>query len=416
MTQQQTPSPSPFWRDMGVIFMARLWLSAGGRIVYPFLGVLATGLGLSVEQTGALVTLRTIAGFAAPILAPLSDTYGRRRIMSISLITGAATFALLALVPLPPVAALSFLGMGLALTTFGPAMYAYIGDRVPYARRGTITGLNELAWALAWLIGVPMSTWLMLRFSWRTPWLAFAVLTALGALLVQTMLPPAQTPAGTSHPQSALDGRALWHLWHTVWRIPTVRWLFLGAFFLSAAIETPFIVYSVWLQDLHAISIATLGFASTFFGLAEGAAELASALFTDRLGKLTSVALGILLLAGAVAALPWLAGRSLTIAVLILSLSIFGLEFGLVSLLPIASEAVPQQRAAVVGLVGMGLQMGRTLGGFLGSWLWQWEQFAIHTSVAAMFAISSLFCIWHIRQAVQYWEERGGNTGDEHEP
>jgi len=204
-------------------------------------------------------------------------------------------------------------------------------------------------------------------------------------------------------------------MWRTVWRIPTVRWLFLGAFFLSAAIETPFIVYSVWLQNLHTISIVTLGFASTFFGLAEGAAELSSALFTDRLGKITSVTLGILLLAGVLVALPGLAGHSLTVAVLMLSLGIFGLEFGLVSLLPIASEVIPQQRAAVVGLVGMGLQMGRTLGGFLGSWLWQWEQFAIHTSVATVFAISSLFCIWHIRPVVRHWENAGGNTGHEHE-
>ncbi|RME10488.1 MAG: hypothetical protein D6802_09270, partial [Ardenticatenia bacterium] len=103
-------------------------------------------------------------------------------------------------------------------------------------------------------------------------------------------------------------------------------------------------------------------------------------------------------------ALPTVAGRSLTAAVFILSLALFGFEFGIVSLLPVASEVVPTQRAAVVGLIGMGLQMGRTMGGFLGSWLWQWEQFTIHMSAATVFAISSLFCIWRIRHAVHHWE------------
>lgn len=403
MMKQQNHPTAHFWREISVIFIARLWLSAGSRIVYPFLGPLSNGLGLSVEQTGALVTLRTLAGFAAPVLAPLSDTYGRRRIMAITLTIGAATFAMLALLPHPWVAAIAFLGLGLALTAFGPAMYAYIGDRVPYAKRGTITGLNELSWALAWLIGVPMSTWLITRYSWRAPWLVLAALTVGGAVLVQHLLPPAKHESDVHTPQ-AFNGRALWALWRSLWRLPTVRWLVLGAFFLSAAIETPFIVYGVWLQNLHAISLATLGFASTFFGIAEGAAEIAAALFTDRVGKIRSVMLGLLLLAGAFLALPTVAGRSLTAAVFILSLALFGFEFGIVSLLPVASEVVPTQRAAVVGLIGMGLQMGRTMGGFLGSWLWQWEQFTIHMSAATVFAISSLFCIWRIRHAVHHWE------------
>ena len=46
---------------------------------------------------------------------------------------------------------LSTLGKSL----FDPALQAYFGDRVPYAQRGTALAVTEMAWSLAFIVGVP---------------------------------------------------------------------------------------------------------------------------------------------------------------------------------------------------------------------------------------------------------------------
>ncbi|HSJ27678.1 MAG TPA: hypothetical protein VLB67_05660, partial [Acidimicrobiia bacterium] len=50
----------------------KLVLNTAVRLVYPFLPAIARGLGITVGQAGALVSVRWVAGFASPIAIGLA--------------------------------------------------------------------------------------------------------------------------------------------------------------------------------------------------------------------------------------------------------------------------------------------------------------------------------------------------------
>ena len=52
--------------QIGLLAAARFILSTGFRMVYPFLPVIARGLGVDVELMGLAITARSSLGLAAP--------------------------------------------------------------------------------------------------------------------------------------------------------------------------------------------------------------------------------------------------------------------------------------------------------------------------------------------------------------
>ena len=280
---------------------------------------------------------------------------------------------------------------GLSKVLYDPAAHAYVGDSVPYAKRGRAIGFVELSWSCAWLIGVPVSGFLIERLGWRAPW---AVLSALGILCIwitYARLQRAADSPGHPHPQRLGNLRAT-RIRLTVWAqfaasiLATLRQLLrqhrvvillLTSFLLSLAIETPFIVYGVWLENAFGLGLATLGLASIVVGLAEATAELGTTVITDRLGKRRSMLLGLLGLAASLLALPWLSQLGLGAALAGVALMILTFEFTIVSLLPLATELVPTARASLLSLNMAAFSLGRMLGALLGGWLWKWQATAL---------------------------------------
>ena len=87
------PNPDPpqvhdtrsFRTQLPIVFAVRTAVNAPVRIIYPFLPSIARGLGISLTAASQLVTLRMVAGLAAPLLGLLADRYGRRRVMEVAL-------------------------------------------------------------------------------------------------------------------------------------------------------------------------------------------------------------------------------------------------------------------------------------------------------------------------------------------
>jgi len=108
---------------------------------------------------------------------------------------------------------------------------------------------------------------------------------------------------------------------------------------------------------------------------------------TDRLGKQRSVLVGLLGLAASLAALPWLSRLGLAAALCGVALMMLTFEFGLVSLLPLATELAPDARATLFSLNITALSLGRILGAFIGGWLWRWQSIALHAGVGGACAL-----------------------------
>ena len=397
MTEMHCRARRTFGGWLLVIFLVRTVVNTSFRIIYPFLPSIARGLGISLAAAGGLVALRMVAGMSAPMLGPLVDRQPRCRVMVVGLLLFALASLLLGGIGTLTAAAIAFALFGVAKVLYDLATYAYVGDAVPYHTRGRAFGVVELSWSSAWLLGVPVSGFLIERLGWRAPWAALVVLGLLGAWLTRVGLPFAPRP--TAHGGGGLLAGAIIAAWCNLLRRRSVVVLLLTSLLLSMAIETPFIVYGAWLEATFGLSLTALGLASTVVGLAEATAEFGTTVVTDRLGKRRSVLAGLLGLTASMVVLPWLSRMGLAAALTGVALIMLTFEFSVVSLMPLVTELAPDARASLLSLNVAAFSLARILGALVGGWLWQWQNIALHAGVGAVCALGAMLLLaWGMKE------------------
>lgn len=343
--------------QLASITAARGGINTGFRMIYPFLPVLARGMGVQPQAIILAATARSALGLGAPLVGSLADTRGRKTAMLLGMGVFAAGCAGLAIWRTYPAFVVAMLAVSVCKILFDPAEMAYLGDRVVYARRGLVIALSELGWSGAFLVGVPAVGWLMERTSWSTPfaWLALAAVLLGGWLWRELISDP---PAQGERPTIRTGFRS-------ILANPSAIGFLAISLFISAGNETVAIVFGLWLEVDFGLQIAALGAASAVIGLAELGGEGLVAGLADRLGKRRAVAIGIVSNSLAALALPGL-GRTLPGALLGLFLFYLTFEFTVVSSLPLLTEQVPQARATLIASNITGFSLGRTLGALAG--------------------------------------------------
>jgi predicted MFS family arabinose efflux permease len=345
-------TPRPLGGSLAYLTGLRLVLNTAFRLVYPFLPVIARGLGVPLSQAGYLVSARWIAGMATPgVIATVGKGEARRKVI----ITGTAMFIVGALVTAATGvylgALVGFALMGLAKPTYDVASQSYISDRVPYARRARSLAVFELAWAGSLLIGAPFAGWLIARGDWTTPFWVLGGLAVVGLLLATRFIDPDRTHTTGTTPKLQLGRTALTLL------------AVMGLFTMAA--EVMFVVFGAWLEDSFGLSLAALGGAALLVGLAELTGEGATLTLTDRIGKRRSVLIGLVISIGAFSLLA-LAADSLGIGLALLAIALMGFEFTIVSSFPLASEIAPHGRTRYLSLTIVAMGLGRAIGAAAG--------------------------------------------------
>jgi predicted MFS family arabinose efflux permease len=365
----------------------RTILNSGFRMVYPFLPALARGLGVDLQTMALAVTARSALGALSPLLGSLADVRGRRWAMLVGLILTAGGYAL---VVARPAYLAVFLALMLAMAgklIFDPAMQAYLGDRVAYARRGLAIAITELGWSTSSLIGIPIIGWIMDRRGWSAPFPWLVALT-LGAALLLWRSIPADPPSG----QVAQGLRANFR---TILTHPaTLAGLSIGLL-TSTGNETVNIVYGAWMETSFGLKIAALGAATAIIGIAELTGEGAVAAISDRVGKRRLIALAIALNGAAALALPPLSG-SLAGALTGLFFFYFTFEIVVVASIPLMTQILPGARATVMATNVAGLSLGRALGAAAGPALFRaglWLNAAVATTLDVLAFASLLFFV-----------------------
>lgn len=333
---------------------ARLLLNTAARLIFPFKPEIRRGLGVSVAQFDQIVALGSLAGLLGPWLAPLSERFGRRRLLAAMLLV----FSLGCGIAAGARGALWF-GAALLLITLGkvvydPIMQTHLGDTVPYGRRSRAIAVTELAWSLALLVGAPLAGVLIGRFGWNAPYVVLAVLGVAVAPLLARRLPESR-PADGRRPDvarrllEALRGR------------PGIFAL-AGAMLLAmAANQMLFISYAEWLQERFQLSLGQLGLTAFVIGSAELLGEGIVGWAGDRVGKRRLVLWAGALSAPAYLAVPFLdAGLASVMGAIFVVFVLFEITF--VGLVPIFTELTPQARSASLAVFALTLPLGRTVG------------------------------------------------------
>jgi predicted MFS family arabinose efflux permease len=334
----------------------RLIFNTFHRMVYPFLPYFMRGLGVDLGQMSAALSLRAMAGVLSPFLAVIADLRGRKAGMLLGTLFFIVGVSLVAFHPVFWTFVTALFLATIGYLVFIPSMQAYLGDRVPYEKRGLPLALTEMSWSLSFIIGVPLVGFLISRFGWTSPFPLLAGLGLLALILLSRLLP--------ADPPPARRGGNPWSSFGVVLASPlALVGLAMGVSF-TIANEVVNLVFGTWMENSFGFKLTTLGLVAMAIGVAEFCGEVLVGGVVDRLGKVRSVALGLLANCAAALALAILGG-SMAGAVACLVLFYLTFEFTIVSSLPLMSEILPSARATLMAANIALLSLGRAAGAWL---------------------------------------------------
>lgn len=347
--------------EISIFTIIRIVLNTLHRMVYPFLAILARGVGVELTAISYVLTARSLLGTLGPFVATAADRHGRKSgmLLGIALFTlGAATVVFWPTFP--------GLAIAICLSTFGkyifdPSLQAYLSDHIPYERRGRALALTEFSWSLAFILGIPLMGFLIAGHGWMAP---FPLMVLLGALIFAglfLMLPKEEKVLTLSRQRD--------NFLIVLTSTPALAGLVMG---LCACVANELVnlIFGVWLEQSFALQIAALGAASAVIGLSELGGEGLVVALVDRIGKPRSVLLGLAVNSLAALILPIL-GRSGAGALIGLFFFYISFEFTLVSSIPLMTELVPSARATLMAFNIAAVSLGRALGDLMGPQLYR---------------------------------------------
>ena len=375
-----------------VFMFLRLILNTMHRMVYPFLAVFARGLGVDITTLSFIVTARSFVGIFAPVFGPFVDQRGRRFGLLAGIVLFTVGMASVALYPSFMTFSLAVLLAILSKYLFDPSMQAYLGDRIPYERRGTALAVTEAAWSLSFILGVPLVGFLIATYGWNAP---FPLLTGLGLVMfavIWRMIPHDHPASHKPISDSVKNVRAV------LTNIPAIAGISI-ALWANAANELVNLIFGVWLEDSFGLKIAALAGASAVIGMSELGGEGLVALTTDRLGKPRALALGLTGNILASLLLP-IVGSTQIGALIGLFLFYITFEYVLVSHIPLMTEVMPDTRATLLSFNVMGHSLGRMIGALCATFIYERFGFFPVTLIAILFNVFALLALGELTQRI----------------
>ena len=344
-------------------------------MVYPFLPAFARGLGVPLPAVAILISVRGFASLLSPIFGPLSERFGRRRILALSMILFSVGCLIVVIWPDLWAFGLTLAVIAVAKVIYDPAMQAYLGDTVPYKERGRAIAITELSWAGAFILGVPFVGFLIQEQGWQAPFFWLALLGVGGAVALWNLLPKADGRTGTVTNLS--------DTWQVIRKEPVIWAAAAYIMLVMGANELILIVYGDWMETSFALSLASLGLATAVIGGAEVTGEVVTALVVDRIGKRPFVITTGLVTTAMYLVIPF-SSISLTAALISLFALFLFFEMSVVGSVPLMTELVPRARGIVMSVILAAGGLGRAIGALIGPVIWSRGDLRLLGLVAAI--------------------------------
>ena len=338
----------------------------GFGLILPLLPFWAEKLGANPFEVGLILTVYALAQFLfTPVLGMLSDRFGRRPVILVSLLIEALGFALTALAgTLPLLLVARFVG-GLGASNIGSAQ-AVVADVTAPKDRARGMGMIGAAIGVGFVVGPAFGGVLAGLGSTVPFWAAFGV-ALVNAALVFWLLPETRGQrAASSQPAKRF---ALFAGWQRALRTPAIARLIVVNLFFTLAFTAMEAVFPLFTQRVFGWQALQNGYLFTYVGviivIMQGG--LVGQL-VKRFGERGVQIAGLALLAVGLALLPF----SGTLALLLVALALLSIGDGAVTptnnaLLSLAAPADAQGETLGLsqGMAGLGRMVGPLLAGWL---------------------------------------------------
>ena len=343
-----------------VATLCRLILNTARRFAYPFAPALSRGLGVPLTAITSIIAVNQFTAVLGMFFGPLADRLGYRLMMLVGLGLLVAGMFAGGFLPFYGVVLAALFLAGLGKSVFDPALQAYVGERVPFRRRGLVIGVLEFGWAGSTLLGIPLIGLLIEHLGWRAPFFVMGGVGLLGIAALSILI-----QKEVKKPVRHRTAAGLWNAWRRLGQERAALGAICFAFFVSAANDNLFVVYGAWLEKSFSLRIVALGLVTSVIGVAELSGEGLTAAISDWLGLKRAIAFGLVICVISYGVLPLL-GQNLPLALCGLFCIFLTYEFTIVSALSLCTELLPGSRATMMSGFLAAAGTGRVVGALTG--------------------------------------------------
>jgi predicted MFS family arabinose efflux permease len=369
--------------------LGRLVVNMTRRFPYPFLPEIARQLSVPLSSVQSVTAVQSGMGVISPLFGPLSERYGRKRVMMAAMGGMSVAAVIGALMPQFWLFAAVMIAFGVGKIIFDPVLLAYLGDRIPYHRRGLAIGTSELSWAGSLIVAAPLAGFLLERSGLQSVFAVLAVLFVVGIIGISAVVP-------ADHPEKGKVVTVVtpWGAWGIIRTSPVAIAALIHTFCVSVANETFFINYGAWMESSFRLDLAQLGAVTTVIAAAEVIGEITVLSLSDRLGKRRLTLVGVVISSVGYIILPNLS-FSLPLTLGMLFVLFLGLETAIVAAIPLYTEILPDSRSVmmsgIIGSASTGRLVGALLGGFLYTGL---NNFVLVGAVSMVIGLTAFTAFW----------------------
>lgn len=197
-------------RNVLIVGLIALVNMLGYGIIIPIIYAYSRQYGLSDFENGLLFALFSICQFlSTPIIGRLSDKYGRRPLLLVSIMGTAVSFFIAAFAPN---AFFLFFARALDGLTAGniPVAFAVISDSTKVEERAKAFGMIGAAFSFGFIFGPAISAFTV-GFGQGVPFIIAGVITLIAAALTFMFLPETNKHMGEVKKSKLFNFTKLWH-------------------------------------------------------------------------------------------------------------------------------------------------------------------------------------------------------------
>ena len=366
------------------LFAAGLCTFANLYITQPLLPVFSDEFGISpVAASLSLSVATVILAFSLILFGSLSEAWGRKNIMTFSIIASAVLTLVLACSPSFESLLILRAVQGFVLAGVPAIAMAYLGEEMEPASLGTAMGLYISGNSVGGLVGRIFMGTMTDLFTWRIGIILLGILSILISLYFIWALPPSKNFKARPLNFSALTKSLLRHC-----KDPGLISLFGIAFVLMGSFVTLFNYISYKLLDEpYSLSASIVGWIFTVYLVGTFSSAWFGSL-SDRFGRQRVLFAGILIMfSGALLTIP------VNLAIKIIGITIF--TFGFFGAHSIASGGVSfrakKDKAQASSLYLFAYYFGSSVGGTSGGVFWHyygWNGIIAFISIMLVIALA----------------------------
>ena len=366
-SSESGPRETFFTKPLIIIFVTVFVDLLGFGIVIPLLPFYGETFDASPFQVGMLFAVYSAMQFIfAPLLGSLSDKYGRRPILFVSLLGSGVGYLFIGYAS---VLWMVFAGRIIAGITGGniSAAQAYIADVTTREDRAKGMGLFGAMFGLGFIFG-PAIGGVLSRYGIHMPFLFAAVLTFANALALYFFLP--ETVKKQPKKEVSYGSNRFAELFRSIAdsRFLTITLLYFLVITSFSIMTASFTLYTMYRFGYNA---EQNGYIFTYIGiLAIVFQGLLFSRLADRFGEAALVVVGCLLLSASFFAVPYVGPASSGLAGLLIGVAFFSLGNSLSSpaLTSLASKiAEPREQGKVLGTMQSAASLARAVGPAIGA-------------------------------------------------